>query len=893
MSIPARRTRRAVFSVLVLVAGLVPSSTAVAADLTFVPAADAHVNTSNPSGNYGGLTTMKVREGDGSTANPDYRGYLRFSVTGMTGGASAVKLRLFVTDASPNSLGVYAIANTTWTEAGLTYTNAPPVSGSPIASATAAVASSYVDIALPPSAVPGNGAVAFAIKSAGTDSAIFATREVAANPPQLVVTSNAGPPPPVAEFTGSPTSGPVGQSVTFDSSASQGSGLTYAWSFGDGSTPPEASQANPVHQYLTAGTFTVALTVSNGNGSSTRTRSAYITIGNPPVASFTATPGTGPAPLPVAFDGTGSTGAGLTYAWDFGDPGSGSANASSLSKPSHTFAGAGSYQVKLTVSNGNGTSTSLPTTITVTPPTVGTSIVLPPAADAQVYGSSPNTNYGALATIRTRENSGTSGTYRSYLKFNVTGTGGSVTGVKLRLYVTDASPNTQSVHRISDTTWTETGLRWSNAPPIVGTPLASGPAPTANTYVEYTLPASAVPGDGLYAFAIKSNATNSAIFRSKEATTNRPQLVVTLGAAPIGVPTAAFISDRSSGQAPLPVQFTDQSTNGANAWAWDFGEPSSGSANTSTLRNPSHVYSTDGPHTVTLVASNVNGPSQPASATITVDPAPPGDPVLVGAGDIADCALVEDEATATLLDGIAGTVFTTGDNAYPNGTTADYRDCYGPTWGRHKARTIPVIGNHEYGTAGAAPYFAYFGAAAGDPTKGYYSLDLGTWHVIVLNSNCTLVSCAAGSAQDTWLRADLAAHPMTCTIALWHHPQFSSGYHGADASTRPFWDALYAAGADLILNGHEHDYERFAPQTPAGAADPGFGIREIVVGTGGKTLRTFTTTAANSEVKDATSWGVLKLTLHASTYEYSFIPISGNTFTDTGVGSCHGVPPPG
>ena len=296
---------------------------------------------------------------------------------------------------------------------------------------------------------------------------------------------------------------------------------------------------------------------------------------------------------------------------------------------------------------------------------------------------------------------------------------------------------------------------------------------------------------------------------------------------------------------------------------------------------------------MTLVASNVNGPSDPATATITVDPAALGDPVLVGAGDIADCALVEDEATATLLDGIAGTVFTTGDNAYPNGTTADYRDCYGPTWGRHKARTMPVLGNHEYGTAGAAPYFAYFGAAAGDPTKGYYSLDLGTWHVVVLNSNCTLVSCAAGSAQETWLRADLVAHPAACTIALWHHPQFSSGYHGADPSTRPFWDALYAAGAEIILNGHEHDYERFAPQTPA--VRP---TRASVSGSSswaraGRRSGSSRPTAANSEVKDATSWGVLKLTLHASSYDYVFVPIAGDAFTDSGSGSCHGVPPAG
>ncbi len=876
---------------LVLVAGLVPPSVVAAADLTFTPAADAHVNSGSPASNYGGLTTMKVREGSGSAADPAYRGYLRFSVTGLTSGASSVKLRLFVTDASASIQGVYPIGDTSWTETGLNFGNAPPISGSALASTTAPLANAYLEIALPASAVPGNGPVAFAIKSAGTDSAIFATREVAATPPQLVVTPSAGPSPPVAEFTGSPTSGPLGQLVAFDSSGSQGSGLTYAWSFGDGSTPPEASQPNPAHQYTSAGTFVVALTVSNVNGSNTRTRPGYITIGNPPVASFTATPGSGTAPLLVAFDGTSSTGASLTYAWNFGDPASGAANTSTLPKPTHTYA-AGSYQVGLTVSNGNGTSTSPPTTITVAPASGGSSVIVAPAADAQVYSSSANTNYGSLKTTRTREDSGTNGTYRSYFKFNVAGTGASVTALKLRLFVTDATPNVQGVFAVSDTTWTETGLTWSTAPPIVGSPLASGPAPSANAYVEFTLPASAVPGDGLYAFAIKSTATNSAIFSTKEATTNRPQLVVTLGAPPTGVPTAAFTSDRTNGQAPLSVRFTDQSTNVPNAWSWDFGEPSSGSANISILRNSSHLYSVVGPHTVTLIASNVLGPSEPVTRAITVDPANPGDPVLVGAGDIADCTVTQDEATATLLDGIAGTVFTAGDDAYPNGTTADFGNCYDPTWGRHKARTMPVIGNHEYGTAGAAPYFAYFGSVAGDPTKGYYSFDIGTWHAVVLNSNCTVVSCSAGSAQETWLRTDLSAHPTSCTIAIWHHPRFSSGVHGNDTSVQAFWDALYAAGADIVVNGHEHDYERFGLQTTAGTADPTFGIREFVAGTGGKALRAFVATAANSEVKDANTFGVLKLTLHPSSYDYSFIPIAGATFTDAGSGSCHGAPPP-
>jgi hypothetical protein len=264
-------------------------------------------------------------------------------------------------------------------------------------------------------------------------------------------------------------------------------------------------------------------------------------------------------------------------------------------------------------------------------------------------------------------------------------------------------------------------------------------------------------------------------------------------------------------------------------------------------------------------------------------------PVFVGAGDIASCASSGDEATAAVLDGIAGTVFTLGDNAYDNGTAAEYANCYDPSWGRHKARTVPVAGNHDYYTLNASGYYGYFGAAAGDPTKGYYSLDLGTWHIIVLNGNCAAVGgCQAGSPQEMWLRADLVAHPATCTLALWHQPRFSSGtVHPSDPTYQAFWEALYYYNADLILAGHSHGYERFAPQTPAGAADAVRGIREIVAGTGGESHTSFGTPAPNSEVRDGSTYGVLKLTLKNSGYDFEFVPIQGATFTDSGSGSCH------
>jgi hypothetical protein len=263
--------------------------------------------------------------------------------------------------------------------------------------------------------------------------------------------------------------------------------------------------------------------------------------------------------------------------------------------------------------------------------------------------------------------------------------------------------------------------------------------------------------------------------------------------------------------------------------------------------------------------------------------------LLVGAGDIADCRdLSGAEATAKLLDKIPGTVFAAGDLAYPDGSEENF-ECYDKTWGRAKSRTRPAPGNHEFHAAGATPYFDYFGAAAGDPKTGYYSYELGTWHIVVLNSECKDVGgCEAGSPQEKWLRADLASHPVACTLAYWHKPLFSSGgAHGNDLTVKPLWDALYEANADVVIGGHDHDYERFAPQTPDGKPDAARGIREFVVGTGGKNHRPFREPKPNSEVRDATAFGVLKLTLKAKGYDWQFIPEEGKTFTDSGSGTCH------
>jgi hypothetical protein len=281
-------------------------------------------------------------------------------------------------------------------------------------------------------------------------------------------------------------------------------------------------------------------------------------------------------------------------------------------------------------------------------------------------------------------------------------------------------------------------------------------------------------------------------------------------------------------------------------------------------------------------------PGAAGGAPSAQDPARPA--VLIGAGDIAGCDSDADSRTAELLQRSPGTVFTLGDNAYPNGSERNFARCYEPTWGRVKARTRPVVGNHEYHTDDARGYFNYFGAAAGPRDKGYYSYDLGSWHVVVLNTNCDVVpgGCAAGSPQDRWLRADLAASGARCTVAMGHHPLFTSAAtHRPTSQIRPLVRALHDAGVELLLAGHNHTYERFAPQDPRGRADPARGIRQFVVGTGGAGLYPFGKPAANSEVRNNDTFGVLRLTLRSGSYRWDFLPTSGRRLTETGTGTCH------
>ena len=336
----------------------------------------------------------------------------------------------------------------------------------------------------------------------------------------------------------------------------------------------------------------------------------------------------------------------------------------------------------------------------------------------------------------------------------------------------------------------------------------------------------------------------------------------------------------------LGATFTDPFA-ADSPWAytvgWGDGSSTTGTASRATPISPSHTYAAAGTFKVGVAVTNSAG--RTGVDTLLMSVVAPS--VLVGAGDIADCTKTGDSLTANLMDTIPGTVFADGDNAYPDGSSTVYNNCYGPTWGRFKARTKPVPGNHDYLTAGAAGYFQYFGSAAGQSGKGYYSYDLGDWHVVALNSN---IAMNVGSPQEVWLKADLASSTKRCTVAYWHHPLFSSGNEGAHVETKPLYQDLYDAGAELVIVGHDHDYERFAPQNPDGVRDSLHGIREIVVGTGGGGLFQIFPPVPNSEVLDNNTLGVVKVTLHTNGYSWKFLPIAGKTFSDSGSYPCHDAP---
>jgi hypothetical protein len=319
-------------------------------------------------------------------------------------------------------------------------------------------------------------------------------------------------------------------------------------------------------------------------------------------------------------------------------------------------------------------------------------------------------------------------------------------------------------------------------------------------------------------------------------------------------------------------------------------QPSATLALSATPTLPPTLTSTPLP-TATPTLPPTSTPTIPPTSTPTTVPVPTGsasDPVLIGAGDIALCGRPGSAQTAHILAQNPGTVIAVGDNAYPDGAPADYTNCYDPTWGAFKSKTFAVPGNHDYTTPNASGYFNYFGSKVGNPTEGWYSFNVGAWHILAVNSNCSAVGgCNTGSPQETWVKSDLAASSAKCTLAFWHHPLYSSGRNGDFTQMSPIWQDLYNAGAEIVISGHDHDYERFAPQDASGNKDTARGITQFVVGTGGSDFTPLVfPLQPNSVTQLENVFGVLKLILHPTSYTWQFIPVSGS-FKDGGTVACH------
>ena len=463
------------------------------------------------------------------------------------------------------------------------------------------------------------------------------------------------------------------------------------------------------------------------------------------------------------------------------------------------------------------TLTSIPTSTANVEATITLTFVA--TADARVAERYPADNYGSAPTLRANGIAGFR--QNSYIRFTSSGINGTVQRATLRVFcTTNSTRNGPAVH-LAKNDWLETGpgrINWNNQPALWSGAADNKMAIGLNSWVEYDV-TPLVAGNGTYTFALVADSTDGVTFSSREGA-NPPQLVVTFApGAPLVTPS------------PTPADTPTVSP-----------EPNQQVTATEALPSPDSV-------------------------------------TLVGAGDIATCWRNQDELTAQLLDNIPGTVFTTGDNAYIDGSYAEYINCYDPTWGRHKSRTKPSPGNHEYHTSGAAGYFQYF-----SDIPAHYAYNLGAWRIYSLNSE---ISVSDSSAQVTWLRDDLAANPHQCVLAYWHKPRWGSGSnHGSNSAMQALWETLYNAGAELVINGHEHNYERFAEMNASGAP-VSRGLREIIVGTGGAGLYPFGTPLPASQVRNNTTYGVLKLTLRSTSYDWEFVPVSGSTFMDSGSAACH------
>jgi PKD repeat protein len=747
------------------------------------------------------------------------------------------------------------------------------------------------------------------------------------------VTVSAPPAPPAPEAdAGGPYAGQEGAAIVFDGRGSSGEGtLTYAWSFGDGKT---GTGARPTHTYEDNGTYSVILIVTAGNVQSAPDTTVATISNVAPTVTLDLDASAVQVGESVAATGSFTDPGVLDAPWswelDWGDGTKETGSAAAQSEPiagSHAYAAAGTYTVRLRVTDRDGGTGTAERPVTVSAPSGPDPDVSYTDFSEYATGQRPHdwSQPYTTSSYRVEASSGAAGgrvLYNSIsttayhaLRWDAVGTPvdveiealirvgpGSAYNESMALVVRGSGSETFYSSRLDSGSGLWTLARYNGG---VSSALAvtSNPFP-AGTWVRHRL---RVEGGTLRVKLWAAGSPEPASW-TLEATDPSP-----LGAGFVGVwmrrgpainevdwVRVTTLSWGSGNQSPsadfgfttdqMEATFTDRSTDADGtivSWAWSFGD-----GTVATNRTPIHTYPVPGTYTATLTVTDNEGATHSRQRSVSVSGVGVSRTMLIGAGDIAGCGVdrtghpYQDEATAAILDRFpAATVFTAGDNVYPDGTAAEFEACYHPTWGRHKDRTRPTPGNHEYYTPNAQGYYNYFGAAAGDPGRGYYHYMLGGWLIIALNTEAPV---AAGSQQEQWLRATLAANPTQCTLAYFHHPRFSSSRgDNAHKNVTALWQALYDYGADLVISAHDHLYERFAPRAPNGALDLTNGIRQITAGMGGARLYGIGTVSPHSEAIDNVTHGVVKLVLEADAYTWEFIPVAGKSFTDSGRQACH------
>jgi hypothetical protein len=538
--------------------------------------------------------------------------------------------------------------------------------------------------------------------------------------------------------------------------------------------------------------------------------------------------------------------------------------------------------------------------------------------DTYVDASVPTTNYGTSTKLRVD----ISPDLHSYLRFDLTAVTGVVARATLQITPTSNISAGIDVRSVADDTWTERGMTYNIAPALGPVAATSGAGTTGSPLtIDVT---SIVAAGGHVNLAVTGRSSTSASLASRESTTP-PSLTVdtTSNPAPQNTVAPAVTGTVQVGKTVIADPGTwDGAATITYAYQWQRCD-SAGLACANIAGAGAQGYKlvaadAGGTLRVTVIATNTYGSSSavsPPSSVVPTPPPPAGDRVIMTAGDIAcgagstGSACMQKETSDLLVGGNPDAVLALGDNQYECGDLSDFQNTYGPSWGRVMSKTYPVAGNHEYNTkpdtgnacynrpVGAPGYFTYFGDRATPlqpgctvSCNGYYSYDIGDWHLIAINSNCSRAGgCNVNNPQYNWLKADLAAHPNQCTLAYYHHPRWTSGQELDTVTMGPMVQAMYDAGVDVILNGHDHDYERFAPLAPNGSVDPVRGTREFIVGTGGRNTSNFITVRSGSELRDSNTFGVLKMVLGTNGYSWQFLPVAGSTsgFADAGSQPCH------